>query len=394
MSQIKKLLMALFACLLFAGCDDPLETPPVAERVLLVYLAADNNLSGYARSNIESLKEGMGAVSGNARTLVYVDLPDEDPTLREISASGETVLHTWEGGHDSASGETLQEVIGLVCKLAPADHYGLLLWSHGMGWVPSSAENYFVRSLSRGSDDVWPATKFFGQDTGVSPDSYMELDELAAAIPDHLFDYILFDACFMGSVEVLYALRDKADYIISSPAEVISDGFPYAQIMEPLCRENPDLETVCETYYRYYAEHDVPQYHAATVSLVKTSALETLASATAALYTAALSADFRIFSFMDSGQLQPLDRYARHFVFDMGSIADELYRQAVVSAEQYAEWQDAFSQAVIYEAHTPWFFSLQLDKCCGLSSYVPLAQYADLNAFYVQQEWYHRVFSE
>ena len=97
---------------------------------------------------------------------------------------------------------------------------------------------------------------------------------------------------------------------------------------------------------------------------------------------------------MDSGQLQPLDRYVRHFVFDMGSIADELYRQAVVSAEQYAEWQDAFSQAVIYEAHTPWFFSLQLDKCCGLSSYVPLAQYADLNAFYVQLEWYHRVFSE
>ena len=228
----------------------------------------------------------------------------------------------------------------------------------------------------------------------VKKGSYMELDELAAAIPDHLFDYILFDACFMGSVEVLYALRDKADYIISSPAEVISDGFPYAQIMEPLCRENPDLETVCETYYRYYAEHDVPQYHAATVSLVKTSALETLASATAALYTAALSADSRIFPFMDSGQLQPLDRYARHFVFDMGSIADELYRQAVVSAEQYAEWQDAFSQAVIYEAHTPWFFSLQLDKCCGLSSYVPLAQYADLNAFYVQQEWYHRVFSE
>ena len=63
MSQIKKLLTALLACLLFAGCDDPLETPPVAERVLLVYLAADNNLSGNALDNIESLKEGMGAVS-------------------------------------------------------------------------------------------------------------------------------------------------------------------------------------------------------------------------------------------------------------------------------------------------------------------------------------------
>lgn len=31
----------------------------------------------------------------------------------------------------------------------------------------------------------------------------------------------------MGGIEVAYELRNKTDYMIASPAEVISNGFPY-----------------------------------------------------------------------------------------------------------------------------------------------------------------------
>ena len=39
----------------------------------------------------------------------------------------------------------------------------------------------------------------------------------ADAVPH--FDFVLFDACFMQSIEVAYALRNFTDYYIGSPTE-------------------------------------------------------------------------------------------------------------------------------------------------------------------------------
>ena len=81
----------------------------------------------------------------------------------------------------------------------------------------------------------------------------MEIADLAAALTGH-FDFIMFDACFMASVEVLYELRDKADYFIASPAEIISDGFPYEAAAPYFWGGEEDLKQVCREYYNYYAK--------------------------------------------------------------------------------------------------------------------------------------------
>lgn len=41
------------------------------------------------------------------------------------------------------------------------------------------------------------------------------------------FDFIMFDACFMQSVEVAYELRDCCDYYIGFPAENPGPGAAY-----------------------------------------------------------------------------------------------------------------------------------------------------------------------
>ena len=41
-------------------------------------------------------------------------------------------------------------------------------------------------------------------------------------------DYILFDDCYMSSVEVAHALRHVTDYLIGSTSEIMAYGFPYA----------------------------------------------------------------------------------------------------------------------------------------------------------------------
>lgn len=371
------------------GCTKDGEDPryPHASRVVLVYMAGDNSLGGYVRDNLDAMRQGMASAPAGSRTIAYVDTPDGNPRLLEVTSSGTQTLYTWPSPHNSASAATVREAIGRVRTLAPADRYGLVLWSHGLAWMPSWATGYLTRSKAR-IGDIWPATKWFGQDTGENPAGYLDVEQLSEAIPSGVFDWILFDACFMASAETLYALRDKAERIVCSPAEVIADGFPYAEIMAELLRPEPDLRAVCETYYRHYADDPRPAYRSATVSLVETSQFEALAEATASVLGAALTADPEVLSNMDLNRLQPLDRYRRHFLFDMGSVVRELETRGLVPASLAGAWRAQLARTVTYEAHTPTMLGLALDACCGLSMYVPYADYADLNEYYRTLGWY------
>ena len=379
----------VMAVLLSVSCTKDGEEPryPHASRVVLVYMAGDNSLGGYVRDNLDAMRQGMASAPAGSRTIAYVDTPDGNPRLLEVTSSGTQTLYKWPSAHNSASAATVREAIGRVRTLAPADRYGLVLWSHGLAWMPSWATGYLTRSKAR-IGDIWPATKWFGQDTGENPAGYLDVEQLSEAIPSGVFDWMLFDACFMASAETLYALRDKAERIVCSPAEVIADGFPYAEIMTELLRPEPDLRAVCETYYRNYADDPRPAYRSATVSLVETSQLEALAVATASVLGAALTADPEVLSNMDLNRLQPLDRYRRHFLFDMGSVVGELETRGLVPASLAGAWRAQLARTVIYEAHTPTMLGLALNECCGLSMYVPVASYADLNEYYRTLGWY------
>lgn len=414
---------------------------PHSSRVVLVYMAGDNSLGGYVWDNLDAMRQGMASAPAGSRTIAYVDTPDGNPRLAEVSSSGVKVLHAWPSPHNSASAATVHEVVSLVRTLAPADRYGLVLWSHGLAWMPSWATGYLTRSKARIGDTwpqtkhdgeapetsaffvpaafsasasvsvtatgsasadrpfqafpaptSWPATKWFGQDTGESPAGYLDTEQLPEAIPSGVFDWILFDACFMASAETLYALRDKAERIVCSPAEVIADGFPYGEIMAELLRPEPDLQAVCESYYRHYARHAQPSYRSATVSLIETSQLEALARASASVLGTALAADPEALAGMDLSRVQPLDRYRRHFLFDMGSVVALLETRSLVPASQAEAWRAQLARTVTYEAHTPTMLGLALDECCGLSMYVPVSAYADLNEYYRTLEWYARCY--
>ena len=62
-------------------------------------------------------------------------------------------------------------------------------------------------------------------------------------------DFIIFDACFMGSVEVAYELRDVCDKIVASPTEVIAEGMDYITMASYLMKSSgSDLEGFCRNY--------------------------------------------------------------------------------------------------------------------------------------------------
>ncbi len=109
-----------------------------------------------------------------------------------------------------------------MMSLTEAKRYSLALWSHGSAWLPPKKSSF----LSNKGELEY---KSFGQDG----ESELSLNDLAESLPERFFS-IAFDACFMASVEVAYALRYNVLYFLFSPTEVLPDGFPY-EAMPPYC---------------------------------------------------------------------------------------------------------------------------------------------------------------
>lgn len=376
---------------LAVGCagDDDFITPPVLgeTRTVLIYMAADNNLSSYVHLTMSGLEAGMRNSKAVANHLiVYLDRPGESPCLMEVTPSGSKQVKRYESYLDSTDPGVMRRVIDEVCDLYPADRYGMVLWSHATAWLPHNSP-YMRKSLLRQSEVAYPPTRSFGVDHNPDLNKGMELADLAQAIPDKRFDYLLFDACFMANVEVAYALRNKTDYLIASCAEVIADGFPYAAVTGELVKTYPDLTRVCRLYYEYYAWHEDRGYRSATVSLTSTAGLEALAQISSEIVNDALRADPNVIGNFNTGLVQHYDRFRQHTLFDLDHFMEHL-----ATDRQYSRFSAQLGRTVLYMAATPYFMDeIILDRHSGLSCYIPVSRYADLNAYYAQTEWWKRI---
>ena len=95
------------------------------------------------------------------------------------------------------------------------------------------------------------------------------------------FDYILFDDCFMSSIEAAYDLRHITDYLIASPCEVMAYGYPYDLILPYLFAENGtgyDLEGICRCFYEFYEEYEAPDYNCGAIAVTVCKELEEMAA--------------------------------------------------------------------------------------------------------------------
>lgn len=374
---------------LLAACNKTETVYPEGDRTVLFYLAGDNNLSDDGYNNLRSLREGMKGVAG--RVVIYFDPAGSAPCLMTIKGSDSPVLDTvaFYEEEDSADPAVLQRVIGEMKLRYPSDSYGLILWSHGMGWFPVGYS--FPGSTSyRRADVPYIPTKYFGQDTTLAEgrgDSYMEIADLAAALTGH-FDFIMFDACFMASVEVLYELRDKADYFIASPAEIISDGFPYEAAAPYFWGGEEDLKQVCREYYNYYANHPNVVYgeewQSGMLALVKASELGALAQAAHQAVGAVGE------SGVGSVWRYPLLAFGLPDVFyDLGD-----YVNVMGTEEDKAAFREQLARTVVYKVATPKMFGEEVpsDRYSGLSCYIPQSRWQDMNDFYSTLEWAQTVY--
>lgn len=381
--MLRRIIEGILVCMLFACHEDmPLET---SSRTVLVYMAGDNSLDYWIDENIEAMMQGMEKLPGNL--VLYVDGLKEAPKLIQLGyEKGKAVRRVIRNYPEESSGDpqTLSRVMQETRELFPADSYGLILWSHGMGWFPreySFPGSY--RMLSAGRPRL--QTKFFTEDKHLGEKGGvwgMQLEELAEALP-HDLSFILFDACFMGSVEVVYQLRDCAEYIISSPAEILAEGFPYSEILPLLFGGEAEFRQICRKCRDYY-QRDArgTEYQSATVSLVKTSELEALAQQARQILRgrqaeiAALPAD-KVWRY-------PLIDVTTDVFYDLGD-----FIRNVATPEQYKVFRAQLEKTVVYKAMTRTFFgeTVRPEQFSGLTSWLPLQRWENMLAYYEGLDW-------
>ena len=219
---MKKILIGLLAMtmLMFVGCgkDDPETEDPVAERTVLIYMAAQNNLTlwpntsnRFAEYDLKEIKKGIESMGDN-HLVIYVDKA-KDP-ISGYDDYKPYLLHYRKGElRDSipldesmlpCNPATMKTVIEKAFTDYPGKDYGLVLWGHATGWLfkNDSIANNSARNRAYGG------TNKNGSNQG-SGDLWMNIPTLAKTLKTlpHL-KFIFADCCNMMCAECAYELKD------------------------------------------------------------------------------------------------------------------------------------------------------------------------------------------
>lgn len=367
MNKALKIILITFLGIFFSSCekdDDNYDIPTPVKHVILVYLGGDNNLSSETYQKIEAIREGWQGTA-DKRLLIYTDPADANPSLMEIvRENGQNIKKTVVDYEEenSASKEVLSRVINEVTNIYPASSYGLIVFSHASGWLPQG-------------------TLTTPRSVIMDKKQEMELVDFAAAIPDKAFDYIIFEACFMAGIEVAYELKDKANYIFASSAEILSPGFTptYSKSINYLSGSFSDLRAFGEDTFSWF--NDKTGYMRSGIfSIIKTSELDTLANW--------IKDNCKLTRQVDINTIQHFDRYSYSLFFDF----EDYYSSLLETDEQKDKLKNLISDCVLWKESTPSFMKdyngFDIKKHSGLTVYIPQEQYSYLNTEYKKLKWH------
>lgn len=370
MKNIK--IISSFICLmaLLCACNDNEDEKREEQlRTVLVYIAGDNSLRSFAAEDLAEMTEGMQFVDDKYyNLLVYIDSGSSPKLLRlKKDRKGnivQDVIVTYED-RNSVDVSNMKEVVNTAFSEYPAASYGMVLWSHGEGWI--EYQN--------------PKTRWWGQDDSGN-DYRMNISDLrkVLSVTPHL-DFILFDACFMQSVEVLYELKEYADYIIGSPTEIPAPGAPYQKVVPAMFANTATAIGIGKAYFEFYADENLytgdlpfrwnlgdPWTAGVSVSVVNTSMLEQLANRTYEIIPKYIHDRQSIA--VSNILCYDCRSYTRYY-YDF----DGLIRSLGTESDEYAAWKSAYDAAVIYWKTTPNNYSsyggsFSMNGATGLSTYI------------------------
>jgi hypothetical protein len=237
---------------------------------VMVYVDADNDLEGALLNDLDEMEipQYLDA-TGESQVTVCVQFdrtPGQDSSNGDWTTTRRFIMATDSqpgliatnhvedlGEQDMGDPNTLRSFVDWAKDAAPADRYMLIINSHGNGPRSRSVESSITRGVG------------FDMSSGNSLLTPSELSGVLRGVGG--VDVLGFDACLMGSVEVLAQLHGLTDYVIASELLFPGTSYDYATLLTDLVA-NPDMtprELAIET-----VDSNRPQY-ASTDNVVLTA---------------------------------------------------------------------------------------------------------------------------
>ena len=361
------------------GPDVPVT--PVGQTVFMFFPWSNSLLSDFRRT-VEDMQTVVAQRSmKDERIMVFMATSEREAVLFELKKqNGRCLTDTLRRYSDRpfTSRQWLTSLFSEVMTLAPASRYGMVVGCHGLAWVPVQGQRnarkrlgsqerideednlYKKERIDKEGDDLMHfevqgpvTTRFIG---GTYPETQIETTDLADAMADAGFhtEYILFDACYMSSVEVAYELKDVTHYLIASPTEVLSYGFPYITMGKHLLG-TPNYKGIVDSFISFYSSYNLPY---GTVAVTDCTQLDALAAIAQQINAA------------DAEQLVPngvqiMDGYSPTLFYDLGHLMS-LKDAGTVLTAAFAE---QLEKTVPYKGHTGQYFTTLKDAPVDIKHY-------------------------
>lgn len=384
--------IAIMLGVTFSSCEK--DSPVIKEKAnikttVLLYAVASNNLYGNLIEDKNEILQAARKINlDELKMLVYQVTPNGSPSLLEVKrfkpdSCGYEVIREYDREFYSTDPRRISEVIDYVKSNYDSDLYGLVLWSHGTGLDP------FVSTRSS-EDGSHPMMHSFGSDKDPDKDaSYSDqinIDELADAIPNNLFNYIWFDACYMSGIETIYELRNKCRYFVGYPTEVFTPGMPYHLTLPYILAETPNLIGGAETFFNFYAEYPRQDMQVATVCVVDMDELEGVADYCKMAYSGNSAPSASGLLKYTRGSIGPFYDFVQY---------TRLMAYNNPDCPAIEEFEGSLSKFILYSAATELDFNyrpIDIDNFSGISCHLFVDDDSKKSKFYKTLDWYKRVY--
>lgn len=366
--RMRKWLLLFVAALTMTGTigcsnddDDTTPTPTPNQqysyRTILVFMpwsGPSNPLTGYFWQNIRDLQTAKKKWGKGEKIIVYINTSGSKAVMFNIddftgNDSASLSHYTQMDSIPYTKAEGLAQLIDTMKAAAPATDYSMIVGCHGMGWIPIEDYVNLRKSKAAPFKYHWDytnadgiVTRFFG---GTNSTYGIDITTLAEALEttNTKLDFLLFDDCYMSSLEAVYDLRHVADYVIGCPTEVMGPGMPYSTLGQHLLGV-PNYEGVCSAFLAFYNAYSYPY---GTIGVTKTDQLDSLA-AIAKEINSLYEFDTNLRS-----SLQRMDGYSPIIFYDYGDYISHLCTDSAL----LQRFNDQLAKAVPYKAHTTRYYS-------------------------------------
>jgi len=255
----------------------------------IVYIAADNDLRGFAARNIKQMADVGSNDYLNIAVQLDIRITGNKKITRRYYIEQNKILHVNSEDPasqkmDSGDPRTLVSCCKWAIENYPAQNYALILWNHGTGVIdpetgriinPSPLFSFNPESnkleLDRSIEFLeYMKDPLIDPNRGIcwddSTGNYLTNQKLDAALNEictnllggKKLNIIGFDACLMAMLEIAEITKKYAHIMVCSQEVELGAGWNYERVLSPFRNTTMNQETlakhIVEAYYEVYSK--------------------------------------------------------------------------------------------------------------------------------------------